>query len=162
MSAVAVAKVVFRQRGIGIDQLPPAKYKLLPLNAAAEAKRAIQVRDFGQVSPGLVQNTTDLLLRELWLRPALVPRDRGLVTVSALIASGQVAQIPYHLNRRAYRSPQEFRQALKITAINPTENLIGEANSNNSKMERMFAALLSFRQRNEYAAYRIIDIDVQE
>jgi hypothetical protein len=29
-------------------------------------------------------------------------------------------------------------------------------------MERMFAALLSFRQRNEYPAYRIIDIDVQE
>ena len=27
------------------------------------------------------------------------PRDRSLVTVSALIASGQVAQIPYHLNR---------------------------------------------------------------
>ena len=29
----------------------------------------------------------------------LAPRDRSLVTVSALIASGQVAQIPYHLNR---------------------------------------------------------------
>jgi 4-carboxymuconolactone decarboxylase len=35
----------------------------------------------------------------LWLRPALAPRDRSLVTVSALIASGQVAQITYHLNR---------------------------------------------------------------
>ncbi|MBV8896339.1 MAG: carboxymuconolactone decarboxylase family protein [Acidobacteriaceae bacterium] len=29
----------------------------------------------------------------------LAPRDRSLVTVSALIASGYVAQIPYHLNR---------------------------------------------------------------
>ena len=36
---------------------------------------------------------------ELWKRPGLAPRDRSLVTVSALIASGQVAQIPYHLNR---------------------------------------------------------------
>jgi 4-carboxymuconolactone decarboxylase len=35
----------------------------------------------------------------LWLRPDLAPRDRSLVTVSALVASGQVAQIPYHLNR---------------------------------------------------------------
>jgi 4-carboxymuconolactone decarboxylase len=35
----------------------------------------------------------------LWLRPGLAPRDRSLVTVSALIATGQVAQIPYHLNR---------------------------------------------------------------
>jgi 4-carboxymuconolactone decarboxylase len=40
-----------------------------------------------------VQNTTDLLFRDLWLRPALAPRDRSLVTVSALIASGQVEQI---------------------------------------------------------------------
>ena len=32
MSAVAVAKDIFHQRGIGIDQLPPAKDKLLPLN----------------------------------------------------------------------------------------------------------------------------------
>jgi 4-carboxymuconolactone decarboxylase len=50
-------------------------------------------------TPGLVQNTTDLLFRDLWLRPALAPRDRSLVTVSALIAAGQLAQIPYHLGR---------------------------------------------------------------
>lgn len=72
----------------------------MPLNEVAEAQRATQVsNNFGQVSPGLVQNTTDLLFRDLWLRPALAPRDRSLVTVSALIASGQVAQITYHLNR---------------------------------------------------------------
>jgi len=100
MNAVAVAKDIFHQRGIGIDQLSPAKDKLMPLNEEAEAKRATQVSsNFGQVSPGLVQNTTDLLFRDLWLRPALAPRDRSLVTVSALIASGQVAQITYHLNR---------------------------------------------------------------
>ncbi len=100
MSAVAVAKDMFHQRGIGIDQLPPVKAKLMPLNEEAEAQRAIQVsNNFAQVSSGLVQNTADLLFRDLWLRPALAPRDRSLVTVSALIASGQVAQITYHLNR---------------------------------------------------------------
>ena len=46
-----------------------------------------------------MQYTTDVLFRDLWLRPDLAPRDRSLVTVSALIATGQVAQIPYHLNR---------------------------------------------------------------
>jgi 4-carboxymuconolactone decarboxylase len=72
----------------------------MPLNEEAEEQRATQVNNnFGHVSPGLVQNTTDLLFRDLWLRPALAPRDRSLVTVSALIASGQVAQITYHLNR---------------------------------------------------------------
>jgi 4-carboxymuconolactone decarboxylase len=62
MSAVAVAKDIFRQRGIGIDQLPPAKDKLLPLNEAAETQRTTQVsNNFASVSPGLVQNTTDLI-----------------------------------------------------------------------------------------------------
>jgi 4-carboxymuconolactone decarboxylase len=37
--------------------------------------------NFGQVSPGLVQNTTDLLFRDLWLQLALAPRERSLVTV---------------------------------------------------------------------------------
>ena len=100
MSAVAVAKDLFRQRGIGADQLPRVDDTPLPLDEEAEEQRAVQVaNNFAQVSPGLVQNTTDLLFRDLWLRPALAPRDRSLVTVSALIAAGQVAQITYHLNR---------------------------------------------------------------
>jgi 4-carboxymuconolactone decarboxylase len=100
MSAVAVAKDTFHPRGIGAGQLPPAQDKLLPLNEEAEKQRATQVgNNFGAVSPGLVQNTTDLLFRHLWLRPGLAPRDRSLVTVSALIANGQTAQITYHLGR---------------------------------------------------------------
>ncbi len=93
MSAVAVAKDVFAKRGIGADQVPPASPELLQLDEAAEAQRA------ARVAPGIVQYTTDVLFRNLWLRPDLAPRDRSLVTVSALIASGQVAQVPYHLNR---------------------------------------------------------------
>src|SRR5256886_11817402 len=100
MAAAAVAKEVFAGRTIGSDQLPPASGPRLPLDEAAEAQRAARVaEDFGQVAPGVVQYTTDLLFRDLWLRPALAPRDRSLVTVSALVATGQVAQITYHLNR---------------------------------------------------------------
>lgn len=100
MSAVAVARDVFKKRGVGSDQLSPAAPELLPIDEAAEARRATTVsQNFGAVSPGVVQYTTDVLFRDLWLRPALAPRDRSLVTVSALIASGHVAQITYHLNR---------------------------------------------------------------
>ena len=100
MSAASVAKDVFARRKIGIDQLPPASPKLLPLDQTTEAKRAAGVeQQFGNVAPGIVQYTTDVLFRDLWLRPDLAPRDRSLVTVSALIASGHVAQITYHLNR---------------------------------------------------------------
>jgi 4-carboxymuconolactone decarboxylase len=100
MAAAAVAKDVFADRKVGADQLPPAAPALLPLNKDAEAKRASAVeQQFGNVAPGIVQYTTDVLFRDLWLRPDLAPRDRSLVTVSALIASGQVGQITYHLNR---------------------------------------------------------------
>ena len=97
-SAVAVAKEVFAKRGIVSDQ--PAAGDLLPLDEAAEAQRAARVeQDAGSVAPGVVQYTSELLFRDLWLRPALAPRDRSLVTVSALVANGQVAQVTYHLNR---------------------------------------------------------------
>jgi 4-carboxymuconolactone decarboxylase len=99
-SAVAIAKDVFDKRGIGSDQLPQAKGELLPLDEAAESQRAARVEEsFGNVAPGVLQYTTDVLFRDLWLRPGLAPRDRSMVTVSTLIASGQVAHIPYHLNR---------------------------------------------------------------
>jgi 4-carboxymuconolactone decarboxylase len=100
MDAVPAARDVFKSRNIGTDQLAPASGPLLPLDEAAEKQRATRVKEqFGQVTPSLVQYTTDVLFRDLWLRPALAPRDRSLVTVSALIATGQVAQITYHLNR---------------------------------------------------------------
>jgi 4-carboxymuconolactone decarboxylase len=99
-AAAAAAQDVFAARKIGRDQLPAAAPPSLPLDEAAEADRAKRVGEqFGTVAPGLVENTTNVLFRDLWLRPDLAPHDRSLVTVSALVATGQVAQIPYHLNR---------------------------------------------------------------
>jgi 4-carboxymuconolactone decarboxylase len=100
MATVAVAKEVFARRNIGADQLAATSPPPLPLDEAGEAERATRVgQQFGAVSPGLVQDTTDVLFRDLWLRPDLAPRDRSLVTISALIASGQVAQLTPHLNK---------------------------------------------------------------
>jgi 4-carboxymuconolactone decarboxylase len=100
MSAVAVSKDVFAERKVAADQLPAASPALLALDKAAEAKRAANVDQlFGKGAPGVVQYTTDVLFRDLWLRPDLAPRDRSLVTVSALIVSGSVVQITYRLNR---------------------------------------------------------------
>lgn len=100
MAAVAATEIVFAERHVGRDQLPAASPPPLPLDVEAETQRAQRVEgQFGKVAPGVVQSTTDILFRDLWLRPDLAPRDRSLVTVSALVASGQVAQIPYHLGR---------------------------------------------------------------
>jgi 4-carboxymuconolactone decarboxylase len=99
-SAVPAIGEVFAQRAIDATQLASISPALLPLDLAAEAQRAEHVdAQFGEAFPGMVQATTELLFRDLWLRPGLAPRDRSLVTVSALIAAGQVAQVPYHLTR---------------------------------------------------------------
>jgi 4-carboxymuconolactone decarboxylase len=100
MSAIAIAKDVFAARHIGADQLPAVSATALPIDESAEAKRQATVQaQFGAFFPGVVQYTTDVLFRDLWLRPDLAPRDRSLVTVSALIANGQTAQLTPHLNR---------------------------------------------------------------
>ena len=100
MAAIPATRDIFKSRNIGADQLPAASGRQLALDEAAEKQRATRVSEqFGQITPSLVQYTTDVLFRDLWLRPDLAPRDRSLVTVSALVATGQVAQITYHLNR---------------------------------------------------------------
>ena len=98
MAAVAVAKEVFAARNVAADRLSPPSPQLLALNEAAEADRAKRVDDlFGAIFPGVTQYTTDVLFRDLWLRPGLAPRDRSLVTISSLVASGQVAQLNGHI-----------------------------------------------------------------
>jgi 4-carboxymuconolactone decarboxylase len=52
---------------------------------------------FGDFAPGLVGFTDDVLFGQVWTRPELSPRDRSLVTVAALTAAGNTAQLTYHL-----------------------------------------------------------------
>jgi 4-carboxymuconolactone decarboxylase len=118
MTAVGPVAEVFAKRGIGADQLPSASPALLPIDTAAENRRAEAVKgNFGSVAPGLVDYTTEYLFKDLWLRPDLAPRDRSLVTVAALIANGQVAQIPYHLNRAMDNGLTEEQAAEVITHL---------------------------------------------
>ena len=118
MSAVAVAKDVFAARHIGADQLPAAAVTQLPIDEAAEAQRATSVQaQFGSFFPGVAQYTTDVLFRDLWLRPDLAPRDRSLVTISALIANGQTAQLTAHLNRAMDNGLTQAQAAEAITHL---------------------------------------------
>jgi 4-carboxymuconolactone decarboxylase len=61
--------------------------------------------------------TTDLLFRDLWLRPDLAPRDRSMVTVSALIAAGQTAQITPHLNKAMDNGLTRAQAAELVTQV---------------------------------------------
>ena len=109
---------VFAERKIDATRLPGAKVAPLPLDQAAEAARAKSVdENFGTTAPGVVQYTTDALFRDLWLRPGLAPRDRSLVTVSALVAGGQVAQVTYHLNRAMDNGLTEAQASEALTQL---------------------------------------------
>ncbi|MEH3146452.1 MAG: carboxymuconolactone decarboxylase family protein [Methylobacterium frigidaeris] len=99
MSAAGVAKVVFARRGVDAGQLAEAGSPLT-LDAASEKARIASVEQaVGGVAPALGTYTNDVLFGDVWRRPGLSPRDRSLVTVSALITGGNTAQLVGHLNR---------------------------------------------------------------
>ena len=52
-----------------------------------------------RIAPGLAALTDDVLFGDVWTRPDLSPRDRSLVTISVLIATGKPAQLTGHLGR---------------------------------------------------------------
>ena len=52
---------------------------------------------FGDFAPALANYTDDVLFGVVWKDPALAPRDRSLVTVAALVTSGNTDQLVYHL-----------------------------------------------------------------
>ena len=99
MATPAIAGV-FAERGIPVAAPAPVSPQLLPIDQATEDRRASTVEQtVAPVSRSLADDTGTVLFHDLWLRPDLAPRDRSLVTVTALIASGQFAQIPFHLGR---------------------------------------------------------------
>ena len=52
-----------------------------------------------RIAPGLATLTDDVLFGDVWRRAELSPRDRSLVTISVLIATGKPAQLAGHLGR---------------------------------------------------------------
>jgi 4-carboxymuconolactone decarboxylase len=63
--------------------------------ASGRPSGALQQR----IAPGLATLTDDVLFGDVWRRPELSPRDRSLVTISVLIATGKPAQLAGHLGR---------------------------------------------------------------
>jgi 4-carboxymuconolactone decarboxylase len=82
------------------EQVTAAQYAALPAAVADSQPRSTAGRDlFGDIAPKLAQLTDDVLYGDVWARPGLSPRDRSLVTVSALIAMNRPDQLRSHLAR---------------------------------------------------------------
>lgn len=66
---------------------------------AEEARRRVAPQAVYDVAPGLGHFTDSTLFGEVWERRELSPRDRSLVTVATLIATGKIAQTASHVRR---------------------------------------------------------------
>ena len=71
------------------------------------------------VSPHLVELTQDVLFGDVWERSELSPRDRSLVTITALVAGGNTEQLPFHLQlgRRNGLTETEIVEAITHLAF---------------------------------------------
>ncbi len=54
---------------------------------------------FGDIAPALADYTERVLFGDVWMRPGLVPRDRSLITVAALVALYRTHELPVHLRK---------------------------------------------------------------
>jgi 4-carboxymuconolactone decarboxylase len=62
-------------------------------------KRTTVHERIGDIAPKLADLTEDVLVGDVWERPALSKRDRSLATVSALVAMNRTEQLPFHIQR---------------------------------------------------------------
>jgi 4-carboxymuconolactone decarboxylase len=98
LSAVTEVQRVYVDRDIG--PVDPSAAARIELSAAAEAARSATVTTtVGPTAPELADLTNRVLFGDLWRRSELTPRDRSLITITALIAIGQPEQLPFHANR---------------------------------------------------------------
>jgi 4-carboxymuconolactone decarboxylase len=102
MSHIAITEALDGKAVDWLEQVPDAQYgagELQPAAAAASAQPSQAQRLLGDVAPKLAQLTDDVLFGDVWARPGLSPRDRSLVTVSALIAMNRPDQLRSHMAR---------------------------------------------------------------
>ncbi|TWE12678.1 carboxymuconolactone decarboxylase family protein [Rudaeicoccus suwonensis] len=71
-------------------------------------------RAFGDFAPGLVHYTDKVLFDQVWERKGLSKRDRGLITVAALVATGKTEQLTFHLDyaRTNGATEDELKEAI--------------------------------------------------
>lgn len=87
--------------------------------AQEEERRRVAPEAVYRVAPPLGTYTDDVLFGDVWGDEALSPRDRSLVTVSALIASGRTAQVGGHTRRALDNgvTPEEIAELIAHLAF---------------------------------------------
>ncbi len=80
---------------------------------------ALTLEEVQAVSPALAKYTEDTIAGDLWERPELSPRDRGIVTVAALVARNQTIGMVHYFNVALDRgvNPSEISEIITHLAF---------------------------------------------
>ncbi|MEY8876515.1 MAG: carboxymuconolactone decarboxylase family protein [Leptothrix sp. (in: b-proteobacteria)] len=105
MTHIAITEALDGQSADWLEPVSDAQYGaataqvvgMASASAAAPTSQGQQL--FGDIAPKFAQLTDEVLFGDVWARPGLSPRDRSLITVSALIAMNRPDQLRGHLAR---------------------------------------------------------------
>jgi 4-carboxymuconolactone decarboxylase len=74
-------------------------------------------RAIADIAPKLAELTDDVLFDDVWNRTGLAARDRSLITVAALVAGGDAAQLTFHLDHAKKNGLSETELVEAITHL---------------------------------------------
>ena len=98
MTHIAISEAQDGKTADWLEHVSDAQYGVTQAVAAAAPSQTSRAQSLlGDVAPKLAQLTDDVLYGDVWARPGLSPRDRSLVTVSALIAMNRPDQLRSHM-----------------------------------------------------------------
>lgn len=99
MTHIAIAEALDGTAAEWLEQVTETQYTTAPARAAAEPSTVQSQGEklFDDIAPKFAQLTDEVLFGDVWARPGLSPRDRSLITVSALIAMNRPDQMRGHM-----------------------------------------------------------------
>jgi 4-carboxymuconolactone decarboxylase len=82
-------------------------------------RRRLSPDDVRKVAPALEAYTQERLYGEVWKRPGLTPRDRSIVTISALIARNQAPALTYYFSQALEHGvkPREISEIINAPGV---------------------------------------------
>jgi 4-carboxymuconolactone decarboxylase len=99
MTHIAIQETVDGKAVEWMEKVTDAQYQSPTEDEAAAVAPSNGRKAFGDIAPALAGYTDDVLFGDVWKRAGLSPRDRSLVTVSALVAGYRTNELPFHVKR---------------------------------------------------------------
>lgn len=126
---------------MGDETIKIATAAALAMAVPVEAQElpSVAPKNMQAIAPALADYTDRVLFGDVWVRPELSPRDRSVVTLSVLIATGRTAQMASHLGRgldNGIKPPELAGMVTQLAFYTGWPNAVSALN----EIEKVFAA----------------------